>query len=440
MENEEFSMKNHLLKILSVLFLLVGLAACGTSASAVPSVAEEPTITSTVSETQMPSAPTDTAGATVTPGLTSTPTGVPADCYRAKFVADVTIPDGWETAPGTAFTKTWTLMNTGTCAWTSAFALVFDHGDRMDAPLSQTLPAGTVAPGTAVDLSVNLQAPGQPGSYQTFFKMQSPDGVTFGIGEKADTAFWVKITVRPDGGSSTDAPDLQVVSDTAGIPPNDMGVVHVECPAGTVVTGGGFSASNDLVVNGQTLILNSWQAWAVNTGAAARTLTVYAVCIAHPDAETKITLQNAPTSNTRMVTATAACPAGSVLTSGGYYTNSDGSARVFHNAFGATGWTTSAQRFTDGTLLLSANAICLSGVPADVVSAASQEKIAPGEKGFAEISCPAGSGVAGGGWIADSYLVIVTASPLDGVWRVYAKNTGTQTQALQAQAVCLSTR
>jgi hypothetical protein len=431
-------MKKHLLEISPAIFLLVGLAACGSSPSVVPSVAEAPTETAAASSTKTPPAPTEAPAATAMPDPTVTPTGVPADCYRAKFVADVTIPDEWETSPGTAFTKTWTLMNAGTCAWTSEFMLVFDNGDRMDAPDSQALPAGTVAPGAMVDLSVNLKAPDQPGSYQAYFKLQSPDGVAFGLGEDGQTAFWVKIAVQPGAGPSAHAPDLQVVSDTAGIPPNDMGAVYVECPAGTVVTGGGFSASNDIVVYGQSTMLNSWQAWAVNTGAAARTLTVYAVCLTHPGADTKITLQNAPPSSPRVVTATAACPAGSILTAGGYYTNSDGSAHIFHNAFGATGWTTSAQRFNNGNLLLSVYAICLSGAPAVASPAVGRAQIAPGEKGFAQASCPDGYGVSGGGWIADTDLEVVTASPVDGAWRVYAKNTGTHTPTLQAQAVCLS--
>jgi hypothetical protein len=162
MQYESFSMIKHFLGLSSMALLLGEPAACGSSPSVVPSLAEAPTAAPTVSETQVPSFPTATAGSTNTPGLSSNPTDVPADCYRARFVADVTIPDDWETGPGTAFTKTRTPMNAGTCAWIPVFTLVFDHGDRMDASAIQALPPGTVALGAMVDFSVNLKAPDQP--------------------------------------------------------------------------------------------------------------------------------------------------------------------------------------------------------------------------------------------------------------------------------------
>ena len=39
-------------------------------------------------------------------------------CDQAQFVSDLTAPDGSSFAPGAAFTKTWRLMNIGTCTWT----------------------------------------------------------------------------------------------------------------------------------------------------------------------------------------------------------------------------------------------------------------------------------------------------------------------------------
>ena len=51
-------------------------------------------------------------------------------CPAATFVADVTIPDGTYINPGASFTKIWRLKNTGTCAWTTQFALAADCRDR----------------------------------------------------------------------------------------------------------------------------------------------------------------------------------------------------------------------------------------------------------------------------------------------------------------------
>ncbi len=118
-----------------------------------------------------------------------------ATCYWAQFIADVTIPDGTNFAPGTAFTKTWRLKNIGTCAWTSGdVSLIFDSGEQMGAPASSALPV-TVNPGQTVDISVNMTAPSVAKNYFGFYKLKSNTGGVFGIGSTANKSFWVEINV-----------------------------------------------------------------------------------------------------------------------------------------------------------------------------------------------------------------------------------------------------
>jgi photosystem II stability/assembly factor-like uncharacterized protein len=116
------------------------------------------------------------------------------DCDRAQFVSDLTVPDGSAFAPGTAFTKTWRLMNIGTCGWTTAYNLVWAGGDSAGAPLSVKLPVD-VAPGQMVDLSVNLIAPPTGGHYKSLFKISNPSGIQFGIGASASDPFWADFNV-----------------------------------------------------------------------------------------------------------------------------------------------------------------------------------------------------------------------------------------------------
>jgi hypothetical protein len=145
---------------------------------------------------------TSTPFPTATPMLsfpTSTPyiyySPVPVKrCDAAGFVKDVTIADGSAISPGKSFTKTWRLQNTGTCSWTSSYALIFISGDGMGAPSVVGLP-GNVNPGETVDLSVNLTAPNKKGHYRSYWKLRNASGVLFGIGSQADTAFWVDINV-----------------------------------------------------------------------------------------------------------------------------------------------------------------------------------------------------------------------------------------------------
>jgi hypothetical protein len=145
------------------------------------------------SETPPPPSETVAATATLTSTSTSTITLTPQPCDAATFVKDVTYPDGSEVFLGASFTKTWRLKNVGTCTWTSGYKLIFDSGDRMSAPDSVTLTGGTVPPGASVDVSVDLKAPGEEGTYQGYFKIRNPSGVVFGIGPAATGAFWVKI-------------------------------------------------------------------------------------------------------------------------------------------------------------------------------------------------------------------------------------------------------
>ncbi|MCS7286468.1 MAG: NBR1-Ig-like domain-containing protein [Anaerolineae bacterium] len=101
------------------------------------------------------------------------------DCtFDARWVADVTVPDGAVFAPGTPFIKTWRVRNTGTCAWEPGTQLVFVSGDPMGGPGMVNAPA--LPPGAQTDVSVSLIAPSTPGTYQGNYQFRAPDGTHFG--------------------------------------------------------------------------------------------------------------------------------------------------------------------------------------------------------------------------------------------------------------------
>jgi photosystem II stability/assembly factor-like uncharacterized protein len=116
------------------------------------------------------------------------------NCDHAQFVSDITAPDGAAFAPGAAFTKTWRLMNIGTCTWTETYNLHFDSGDLLGAPSSVRIPV-VVTPGQMVDVSVNLTAPMTAGHYKGYWKLTNTSGTPFGIGESAGNPIWVDINV-----------------------------------------------------------------------------------------------------------------------------------------------------------------------------------------------------------------------------------------------------
>jgi Tol biopolymer transport system component len=112
------------------------------------------------------------------------------DCtLDADFGADVTVPDDTVFSPGAQFIKTWRIRNSGTCDWESGYKLVFVQGDLMDGEETVAVPATPA--GSTVDVSVNLVAPAEPGTYQGHWELRTPEGSQFG---RYDTYF-VRIVV-----------------------------------------------------------------------------------------------------------------------------------------------------------------------------------------------------------------------------------------------------
>ncbi len=132
--------------------------------------------------------------ATSTPLAPPPPTIPPAGCDKASFVADVTIPDGTLFSPGAVFTKTWRLKNSGSCAWSTSYKLMYYSGEQMGAPTAVNLP-WIVFSGQTVDISVNMVAPSSAGAYRGFWILTNASGALFGIGTNAANPIWVEINV-----------------------------------------------------------------------------------------------------------------------------------------------------------------------------------------------------------------------------------------------------
>ncbi|MGB7538966.1 MAG: NBR1-Ig-like domain-containing protein [Anaerolineales bacterium] len=404
-----------------------------------PSSTATPTPTATVTNT-----PTRTPASTVTPSRTNTPTRTltptltlaPPPCNWAQFIADVTYPDDSEMGILDHFTKTWRLKNIGSCAWTSGYSLVFVSGDQMGAPASQPLTSGTVAPGATIDISVELVTPAEPGTYQAFFKLRASDSAIFGIGPDADGAFWVRVLVPPPAA----VPITQSVYEQVTIGAGGLGSIAALCPAGTVVTGGGFSVSSDVRVYTQVKTGNGWSAFAQNTSASNRTLTVYAICLTFPSVTTTQVAENFTVAGGgSLANKTVDCPAGTVAVGGGYTGSADESLWTFFNTLSGNGWEVSVRNFGSGSKSFQVMAVCLSGATLTASTVTGYKDLAPGASGYAEIACPAGQAVTGGGFHIENDLTVYYASWYGGKWRVYAKNTGSHTRAMQARGVCLGT-
>jgi hypothetical protein len=129
------------------------------------------------------------------------------------------------------------LRNTGTCTWTPDYAVVFVDGERMGA--ADSTPIGqTVAPNGTVEIAVNLVAPATSGIYQGNYKLRAATGSEFGLGDKADKVFWVKIRVvettgELDLGTPTWSDDFD--SDSGYWPLGDDSLIGYKLSGGNLV-------------------------------------------------------------------------------------------------------------------------------------------------------------------------------------------------------------
>ena len=180
------------------------LTAAAETANALLTAQAQPSATQTPAASKTPAVPTATVSPTsLTPiaSFTSTvsPTPAPPGADRAEYNWDVTVPDGTDFKAGEAFTKTWRLRNAGTSTWTTDYSLAFIGGAQMSGPAAVPLP-NSVAPGQTIDISVNLVAPLETGTYRGFWEMRNPGGNLFEI------AVWVEIDVVSGAPGTTGTP------------------------------------------------------------------------------------------------------------------------------------------------------------------------------------------------------------------------------------------
>ncbi|NWG08285.1 MAG: hypothetical protein HXY35_16540 [Chloroflexi bacterium] len=156
--------------------------------SAASTVVSQFTLTAAAFTPTQPPPPTNTAPPEPTATATQPPVAVVTNAegtnipLRDKYswdvaTVDVTVPDNTIMSPGQEFVKTWKIKNIGIGTWGEGYKMIFSYGDKMDG-VAQPLTAA-VAPGEEVEVSVAFKAPSLPGTYQSFWTLQNPNGVAF---------------------------------------------------------------------------------------------------------------------------------------------------------------------------------------------------------------------------------------------------------------------
>jgi len=110
---------------------------------------------------------------------------------HSRFVMHITIDDDAVLSPDSPFIKTWRIRNEGTIAWSAKTKLIFlsrENGEQFNTPNEIEI-GKDVNPGDCIDLSVQMKAPKECGSYIGFWRLATKDGIKFG------QRFWCRIIV-----------------------------------------------------------------------------------------------------------------------------------------------------------------------------------------------------------------------------------------------------
>jgi hypothetical protein len=92
-----------------------------------------------------------------------------SDCLKAAFVSE-TVPDGTHFEKGESFVKSWTLKNTGTCAWPEGTRLVKVESETGG---PDSVAVGTCAVGEIVEISVDMVAPDSDGNFKSQWALEA---------------------------------------------------------------------------------------------------------------------------------------------------------------------------------------------------------------------------------------------------------------------------
>jgi hypothetical protein len=198
-------------RIISTSLLLISLSACGNQATQDPSILTA--VAQTVAAQTNLQPVTETPTVQANPIVTKTPlqflptsTPIPSaftptrpagntqssSCTSASLVSE-TIPDGQIFRPGEQFWKTWKIQNTSPCTWTTAYKIIWWDGDVLGGAYIYNLPQ-VVPSGSIVPITLLFTAPSGNGNYVSEWKLETPDGTDFGVGEY-NAAFYAEIVV-----------------------------------------------------------------------------------------------------------------------------------------------------------------------------------------------------------------------------------------------------
>jgi hypothetical protein len=156
--------------------------------------------------------------------------------------------------------------------------------------------------------------------------------------------------------SNTSGTTEQVYSQTTA-PASGAGHIVVNCPSGSVVTGGGFISNPHLLVFSNSATGNGWEVDAQNQSSSNQLVNAYAICLSGTSGSTQQVWNQVSVAGSGSGHSVKACPASSLLTGGGFAGNSN--LMVYSDAATSSGWQVYANNTSGDSQLLNSYAVCL---------------------------------------------------------------------------------
>jgi hypothetical protein len=236
---------------------------------------------------------------------------------------------------------------------------------------------------------------------------------------------------------------VETVLQQFSVSPGNTGNTTATCPSGSVVVSGGYAASSDVLVYTQSLNGNGWQVYAKNNAGSSKTVSVYARCLKNTAGTIFQYFNTGSVNPGQKENVVQECPAGTVVTGGGFASNPSGNLQLYNSSMMDTGngWQVWAQNHAASSYSVTVYALCLSGVNATTYDVLDSISVPAGSTDGVYTDCGSGDLAVGGGFATQSNLYMYNSSPRSATtneWIGYAKNYGGSDQTFFNYAVCLT--
>lgn len=435
--------------------------------------------------------PTPTPGSQAT--QTPTPTPIGGCTIQASFVEDVTIPPNATMVPGSTFIKTWRVKNEGTCDWVG-FQLVFISGDLLGGTTPLALPITNGE--STTDISLSLIAPRYPGTYSGSWRLLTDDGILFGpeltytikipqpnTATPTSTATYTNTPTRTNTPTatptktrtptptatrtntptatatntatatqtytytptetSTITPTLtetetslttEIRSAQVAIPGGQIASAAAACPAGSLVTGGGFFLDPDLLALASSPDGNRWIVEAINISSASKVLTAYANCLLNAPGESSTSVRQVEVPAYSSASVQANCPRRSLVSGGGFYM--DVNMTVINSSMKNNGWQATVYNDSGESKLFTVIANCLSGLVGETNAYSASTTVNGNSTAACSAYCPNAAMLTGGGFNFPQNMILLGSSPLADGWQNWLVNPLASDQVVETYAIC----